>query len=633
MQMNTCFMRRYANRKRMALAKRTNCIKIDSAWRMDMPADGPAAAALADFREYLQTSMGVTLREDGEKQISISVRPELGNGYEIIAEDARVIFCGGTAAAAAQAVYRAEDMMEDLGGPYLEKRTHVYTPSVFPRLVSSGMRENSYPEEYLKQILHFGYHGILVTVRDEEPEELLPLISRAHELGLLVLADIAFSYSAPDIFSKLLRRGFDGFLFGRAFDFQSRDPHTSKLLRTENRNAAGEKRVNKPDASEWPCMEYAGILADICQVVQQENQKAFLVLDTSAWSNVPEKDRTALIEKLPSGVILLGSFDAGQKLTREQIHIKTHANTLVMAEASESFLAECRAAKQRGLTVWAYTAASGRTDDFGLIPYLPAMMQWLLRLDSLKQLGISGAVETGAYGFVPSMISAFTKEQLTAPCEEAGVCIQRLTARYYGAENLEKMMIVFKKLSDGVNFLLPGSADRKGPFLCGPAFPLLTDTQERLLSGEEIYAYPFAQKDITLEVDCLLKAAENFDKAADILKNICMQAREEAAAELYAVCLLLTNTLITSVNAKRWYRRRYASRTEEGFKKRFLAEQMVHIAQQENKNAQETADLIAAYPFLSGNAKDADLCSLEKLEEKIRYTENSIQELKNFLQN
>ncbi len=140
------------------------------------------------------------------------------------------------------------------------------------------------------------------------------------------------------------------------------------------------------------------------------------------------------------------------------------------------------------------------------------------------------------------------------------------------------------------------------------------------------------QKDITLEVDCLLKAAEHFDNAAVILKNICTQTQEEAVMELYAVCTLLTNTLLTCVNAKRWYRRRAAFRGEEGFKKRFLAEQMVHIAQQEIKNAQETAELIAAYPFLSGNAKYADLCSLERLEEKIQYTEKAILELKEFLQ-
>lgn len=633
MRMNTYFMKVHAKKKRIALAKRTNCIVIDPTWSLLLPEGGAAAAALADFKEYLQTAVGVTLCECGEKQLSVSVIPDLGNAYEIIVEDAQVTFCGGTAAAAAQAVYRAEDMMSDLGGPYLEKKKHVYTPSVFPRLVSSGIQENSYPEDYLKAILHYGYHGILVTVHEKEAAKFAPLLSCAHEMGLLVLADIAFSYSGPDDFGRLTHFGFDGFIFGRAFDFKSRDPHTSKLLRAENRNDEGQKRIHKPDASEWPCMEYVSILKDIREAVQAENKKAFIVLDTSAWSKAPEKDRIALIEKLPQNIIVLGSFDEGQKLVREQIRIKTHANTLVMAEASEVFLAEYQAAKQRGLTVWAYTAASGRTDDFGLISYIPAMMQWLLRLDGIKQLEISGAVETGAYGFVPSIVSAFAKEQLTEPCKEAGVCIQQLAARYYGAENTEKLMIVFKKLSDGVNFLLPSNADSRGPFLCGPAFPLLTDAQEHLWKKEEIYEYPFAQRDITLEVDCLLKAAENFDKAAVILKNICTQTQEEAVTELYALCTLLTNTLVTCVNAKRWYRRRYASRTEEGFKKRFLMEQMVHIAQQEIKNAQESAELIAAYPFFSGNVKYEDLCSLEQLEEKIRYTERSMQELKEFLQN
>lgn len=626
MQINTCFRKVHAKKERTALVKRTNCIKIDHTWSVKLPADGPAAAAFLDFKEYLQIAMDVTLCKCGEKQLSVSVVPELGNTYEIIVGDAQVTFCGGTAAAAAQAIYRAEDMMKDLGGPYLEQKVHGYTPCVFPRLVSSGIQENRYPEDYLKLILHYGYHGILVTLREEEPESFAELLFCAHELGLLVLADIAFPYSTPDVFGRLLHFGFDGFIFGRAFDFSC----TSKLLRAENRN--DQKCIHNPDAFEGTCRECISLLTDISKVVQTENPKAFVVLDTSGWAQAPEQEKIALIKQLPSNIIVLSSFDGGQKLVREQISIKTHANTLLMAEASEVFLAEYEAAKQRGLTVWAYTAASGRTDDFGLIPYIPAMMQWLLRLDEIKQMEISGAVETGAYGFVPSIVSAFAKEQFTVPCKEAGVCVQQLAARYYGAENMEKLILVFKKLSDGVNFLLPDKADRKGPFLSGPAFPLLTDRQESLWKTEEIYAYPFAQKDITLEVDCLLKAAEHFDNAAVILKNICTQTQEEAVTELYAVCTLLTNTLITCVNAKRWYRRRAAFRGEEGFKKRFLAEQMVHIAQQEIKNAQETAELIAAYPFLSGNAKYADLCSLERLEEKIQYTEKAILELKEFLQ-
>lgn len=589
--MDSHFINVYVKNK--ILARRINCVTLDNTWCLKMPEEGPAALALLDFKEYLQESMNIVLGEETEKIFSVSIRPELENAYEILVSDSSVTFCGGSEAAVVQAVFRAEDLMNRLGGPYLEKKQHSYSPVVFPRLVSSGIGENVYPKEYLNLILHHGYNGILITADGSETD--FPQISLAHERGLLVFAEIAFACEDPNVFVTLAGMGFDGFLFGRA---------------------VAKKHIFSG--------EYAEFLLKISQAVRAEHPKAELVLDISAWSDVPETDKLNLIKKLPEPMIVLASFDGGQTLTREDVSIKTHPNTLALAEASETFLKEYRAAQEKGLRVWAATCASGRTDDFGLIPYIPAMMQWLLRIDALKNLSVAGTVETGAYGFFPSIISAFSKEQLLSPCSEAGVCIQQLAGQHYG--NTEKMMFVFKKLSDGVNFLLPSQADIEGPFLYGPAFPLLTKRQEQLLAEEDFYSYPFAKKDITLEVDCLLKAAESFDKAASILGN--MKTENGAVAELYAICTLLTNTLITCVNAKRWYRRRYASNKEEGFKKRFLMEQMAYIAQQEIQNARESAELIAEYPFLSGNKKHGALCSLEKLEQKIRYTEASMQELK-----
>ncbi len=632
MKVDEHFINGYKKNSKSFLARRTDCMEIDNRWYIEFPANGPAAAALLDFKQFLQKSMDVVLNDYGEKKISILINPGLKNDYEMIVEEAQIIFCGGTESAAAQAVFRAEDTMTLLRGPYLKKGRFQYHPRFFPRLVSSGIAQNKYPNDYLTMILRHGYNGIVVEIQDIETQKFVPLLSQAHKRGLLVFAAPAFVYAQKENFEDLTRLGFDGFIFGRNFDFKSKDPHTSGLLRSENRNEEGEKRINKPDASQWHCLDYAEILKEIQDAIIAINPNAMVVLDTSSWNTASQQDKTALIHKLPSNTVLLISFDSNQKLIREGVRVKTYANTLVMSQASEMFLAEYTAAKERGLPVWASTAASGRTDDFGLIPYIPAMMQWLLRFDALKDLEITGTLETGKYGFFPSVISEFAKEQFTEPCQEAGISIQQLAAVHYGSENTEKMMLVFKKLSDGVNFLFSDRQDIAGPFLCGPAFPLLTEREEAFLGKNKIYDYAFWEKDITLETDILLKAAENFDKAAGILKSICEgRPKEKETAELYAVCTLLTNTLITCVNAKRWYRRRYAFVREEGFKKQFLLEQMIHIGQQEIKNAQESAEIIAEYPFLSGNILDHDLCSLEKLEEKIRLTEKSIGELKKML--
>ena len=54
MQINTCFRKVHAKKERTALAKRTNCIKIDHTWSVKLPAGGPAAAAFLDFKSIFK---------------------------------------------------------------------------------------------------------------------------------------------------------------------------------------------------------------------------------------------------------------------------------------------------------------------------------------------------------------------------------------------------------------------------------------------------------------------------------------------------------------------------------------------------------------------------------------------------
>ena len=185
----------------------------------------------------------------------------------------------------------------------------------------------------------------------------------------------------------------------------------------------------------------------------------------------------------------------------------------------------------------------------------------------------------------------------------------RLKHRPWGDEFLKDHPELIKN-RENIN-----DADFDGPLQFGPAFPLINGN---------LYEYDFSRFDGALESDINMKACDGFNKAALILSHI----ENEEAKELSVILNFLVNTLVTSANAKRWYRRIEAiNESDADYKKQFLYSQMVKIGEQEIKNAYETAELLIKAPYLSGNNFD-ELCTPNALEAKIKLTENAVNEIK-----
>ncbi len=365
-------------------------------------------------------------------------------------------------------------------------------------------------------------------------------------------------------------------------------------------------------------------------LVRKSKMKAFLYNDDASYKNlydgviseqsdiIPLKkveNKLEFIKKLDSDKTIILPFDENQSIERDGVYFNTKAGSLVMAQPSDEFLKCYEEAKKRGIKVWALNFASGRTNEFGSVPYIPAMMQWFMRNVSLNELEISATIESEFFGFIPSIVGEFTKAQNYMPCDEGGICIQKLASTHFGPENTEKIIMVFKKITDGVNYLIYNYADYEGPLQFGPAYPLING---------RLYEYDFDKNDITLETDVNLKAADCFNKAAMILSHI----DNDEAKNLMYILNFAVNTLVTCANTKRWYRRVDAlEKTDTDYKKKFLYEQMLKIGEQEIKNAYDTAEILINAPFLEGNNTDA-LCTANALDAKIRLTENAINEIR-----
>ncbi len=349
-------------------------------------------------------------------------------------------------------------------------------------------------------------------------------------------------------------------------------------------------------------------------ITEEYTDECHRIFYTPYWENKLER-----IKNLPDGSTVILSFDDGQRIQKDGVEFETVPGSLVMAQPSDSFVECYKAAKDRGFKIWVLNFAGGRTTEFGSVPYIPAMMQWFMRSEALSEFEVNATVEADRYGFIPSIVGEFTKAQNFSPCDEGGICIQKIASMHFGPQNIENVMMAFKKVTDGVNFLLYNFADYQGPLQFGPAYPLVNNN---------LYQYDFS-KDITLETDVNMNAAACFNKAAMILSHI----DNEEAQVLKDILNFAVNTLVTCANAKRWYRRIHVlENTTEDYKKKFLYEQLVKIGEQEIKNAYDTADILINAPFLQGNNSEV-LCSADALEAKIKLTQKAINEIQQRINN
>ena len=329
-------------------------------------------------------------------------------------------------------------------------------------------------------------------------------------------------------------------------------------------------------------------------------------------------DKNDVFAKLPENVVIADTFFGEEYIERDGVKLQTCADSVIQPEASAHFNETLAAAKNTGHKVFAITPGAGRTLETPFVKYIPAMMQHLLRVDAIKQSGADGILNSSF--FERSIVSAFIKEQLLMPCKEAGVSVQELTAFFFGSENTEKMMLIYKKITDGVNYMLFNALDRQTVCRASTAYPLLCEENEEFV----LHDAKNDNNDITLETDCILKAADSFNKASEMLKN---SVKNSEAEKLSASMALTANMLVTAANSKRWQRRREALKNEKtDFKKKFLKEQMIKIANDEILNAYDSAELLARFPENS-----TEEFNLDTLEKKVILTSDSLGILKRSL--
>lgn len=319
--------------------------------------------------------------------------------------------------------------------------------------------------------------------------------------------------------------------------------------------------------------------------------------------DIADYDENILISRLPKNSGVLIPFEARQNVKREDASVKASFGAVAVCEPADELKNFISLAKKADIKVYVQNFLGGKTEEMPV--YIPALMQWMLRKQSCDALICDGFVESGADGFEENIVTEFVS-RLYKSSDAPGLCLAKLAGEKY-KENGQKMIMAFKYASDGANFILPEAADVNGPFAFSASYPLVEDA---------IYDFPFDKKDVTLEIDSLLRAKENFIKAANTATGI--------DGEIEGICRFISSTLETAINAKKWYRRLYAAKKEkQNVRKKFLFEQMVNIAKRELENTQVCAEILFNNPTIAQSA-----CGINAIEAKIRLTEAAAQNLK-----
>ena len=683
------------NRRNDAVYKKISGVVIDDAWQIVYPdgAENVVRNAALDLQEYFEISMGcyvkavpVSRSVDG-KMIRLCYGLDAApSSYRLICDGENITIIGSDSRGIAQGCYYLEDKMNLNEGPVLAPCDETKSPLYLPRMVHSGYGLDSYPEEYLRTIAHYGLDAILVFVRDVNITahgylDFNDAIRRAADWGIDVYA---YSYYHnelhPDddgawehydsMYGKLFEEcpGLKGIIFvGESCEFPSKDPHVLHTTRYLNNNIPSVGDKSYPGW--YPCYDYPKWVSMVRDVIREKDPKADIVFWTYNWSRAPEDARLELIRNLPKDISLQATFEIGDIIQISDTIVNRPADyTLSFVGPSPYFVSEAQEAAACGLTMYTMSNTGGATWDVGVVPYLPAPYRWKQRWDNLKYAhdhwNLRGLMECHHYGFYPSFVAELHKAHCWSPVADYDTLVRQIAVRDFGEENADKVLSAWMLFSDAMDNYACSSADQYGPCRIGPSYPLLMVNIENIptvsyahFGGNRIcipmYQHSLENTDQLLyDIERFEKMLEQYRQGADILEEILPTVEESKrsdAKRMLCLARFIQYTIVTTLNTKKWHILKgrlgvkiISSGTyrmpdavyfdEEVFRALPIAErdaiihEMVAIAEDELENARRTIPLVTFDSRLGYEPSMEYMCDPAHLQWKINVTKKALEQ-------
>lgn len=187
-----------------------------------------------------------------------------------------------------------------------------------------------------------------------------------------------------------------------------------------------------------------------------------------AWSQYEIEPQTNLIFSLDPGVIWMGGFEAGARLSIEGKETVNEEYSLSYAGPSERFREAARAARESGHRVFAKIQV-GTTHEDACIPYLPVMNKVIDKMRMMAATKVDGYMGCWNFGNFLSPVTELACRMSGYPQPDGEALLCEIAERDYGTEAALYVLQAWKDFSRATDhyplcmFLLGQGIHTRGP--------------------------------------------------------------------------------------------------------------------------------------------------------------------------
>lgn len=564
--------------------------------------------AIKDFAAYMQISMGIDNiicknTAPVSNYIKVVLNKNIGKasgykGYRVTVTHSNVLIEGYDERGIMQGVYSLEEKMSFRKAPFIEIGCYEKKALFSTRFSQSPLGMFEFSDECFSLMTHAGYDAIDLWIKGLNKDHMCRFLDmndicdRAEKYGIDIYIALYALHSknpiesdAEEFYDKMYGTILNGcpkikgiILEGETTEFKSNDSNAGKSPRSANYE--DNIPTGKCTPGWWPCNDYPEWVALIQKVAKKYNSDIKIILSTYNWGYAPKDLRIKLINNLPEDVIVLATWDMFQQIKYGNSVEDVVDYTLSFAGPGDYFISEAEACKKKGLKIYSIANTSGKTWDFGVIPYEPMPYQWIERFNNIAaahySLDLDGLIENIHYSFYPSFINELEKEAFSTNAQPLELLLDKIIVRDYGKENLQKVKLSFKYWSDAIRFYPPTNEDQYGTFRIGPSYPFWINNPtsglnplpdggkqpnaENAMFGNSIY---FSSYTPDVNGRNSLPGVRIFDEIKSISKMIFLlnkgitvidnAKKNEELNKLIGIIKFMVNSCKTTINYKKFY--------------------------------------------------------------------------------
>ena len=663
-----------------------NEVMLDESWAIgcDAPVDSVCGIAARDFRNYLETSMDLSLRivrEKGTKVLWIEVDDSLEKGFVLdVQQDKISLSCADDPVSFRATVY-LEDMMNLEEAPVLTCGRSKRTPIYRIRQVHSGSGMDVFTDEEFLTMLHAGYNAVCVFMSDFDRNclgyyDYNDLINRALRFGIKTFslnyirtfvhpddpgAQKEFDAAYGEVFRRYPKLAGIG-LCGESLEFPSKDPHTTgKKWRDSVIDGIPDTR---PSPGWYPCYDYPAYIQGIERAVHKASADARVTFSTYNWGYESFEIRKKFLENFPENVTLSITYDIFSQRRLESYHTPVMDYTVSAEDPGYFFTSEGSEAHKLGIPMVANVNTAGIAWDFGCVPLVPAPYKILKRDLHLRKAyfewGLDDHYATHHFGYWNNVAADLGKwtawEEFEPDYEEL---LYKIAVRDYGRNAAPHVMNTWKLWSDAMNFYIASNEDQYGPWRVGAAYPFIFHPNMSRTMADKAVRFPtaphahFGYRIIKAfyipyenanqtpgflrypaELRSLTKMLELWNEGlaeASEAVELADENKKDEAGRLEALGHFIRNSIRTVMNIKKWWRANIAmlnSETAEEAEK--YLDTLEKIAADEIENARDTIPVVEFDSRLGWEPSMEYVCDKWHLEWKIRQVNSALTEISSY---